>query len=159
MSDDRANTTVYLVSTGSYSDYTVHAIFSTRELAEAYCGAQPDRETDSMIEECVLDDAKGERFRERWRSVVDLDSGKMDRSGNSDWVLMKETDRGGCGVSLAYSPGKSGHSYGYSFVSQEHADKLAVEARQLWLRCGRPKNYGEAEAKLLMKELEKGESL
>lgn len=31
--------TVYAVESGDYSDYTVHALFETRELAEAYIAA------------------------------------------------------------------------------------------------------------------------
>lgn len=45
--------TLYAVSTGSGDEYSIHAIFSTRKLAETYAGKLTHREKD--IEEYELD--------------------------------------------------------------------------------------------------------
>lgn len=52
-------TTIYVVTSGAYSDYSIHAVFSTKELAEEYVafGTQHDQfsYTGADIEEWELD--------------------------------------------------------------------------------------------------------
>jgi hypothetical protein len=48
-------TTVYVVTRGSYSDYSIEAIYSTRALAEKHCALFPGYD-DSQIEEYPLNE-------------------------------------------------------------------------------------------------------
>ena len=47
--------TVYIVTSGCYSDYSIDAVFSTREAAEAYIGTKTNRD----IEEWQVDTEEG----------------------------------------------------------------------------------------------------
>lgn len=53
---------IYAISSGSYSDYSVDAVFSTREKAEAYMAAVHHDWND--VEEYELDPPEAEQLRE-----------------------------------------------------------------------------------------------
>ena len=63
----------YLVSSGSYSDYRVHAVYLDRELAEEAVTTMTAIEGSWMdygVEECPLGDAKPRLYREYVAAVV-----------------------------------------------------------------------------------------
>ena len=122
-------TTVYLLTTGDYSDYTVVGIFSEEKLA-LDAAARFDRDeadvkpfdldefdaSDRWLQyTCVLGpDGNPEWARENWRPPSYLRSARRRYSGH----------------------GFGGHEgfAGHSDVSHKDAYRLASEARQEWLR-------------------------
>ena len=64
---------VYVVTSGSYSDYSIECVFSTREKAEEYLQYHDD---EYRIEEFALDEefAKNES---RWEITIDLSSDEV----------------------------------------------------------------------------------
>ena len=66
---------VYLVTSGSYSDYGVRAVFSAKEKATAFIGLNVD---EYNIEEMVLDDY--EPTRRGLLGEIDLESGEVNLS-------------------------------------------------------------------------------
>jgi hypothetical protein len=149
---------VYLVTQGSYSDYHVIGVFSTREAAEA-CKAWEDHGNSydhAEIETFELDhfDTGGLVPGHVWRCTIELESGTITDEQDED-EHVKPGERSGTPwfenrrvrrqlpdhVQPVFEseprywvfdeiPQVTVHSY----VSAEHARKLAAEARQAWLR-------------------------
>ena len=121
--------TVYVVTSGSYSDYGIETVFSTREAAEAYI-AEGEKLTYSdynKIEEWPVDERAGFIMRPYWL-VWMMKDGSTENTRELE-ALAAPTARSG-------EVGEIGN-WGFqaeSFVSAEHALKLAAEARQEWLR-------------------------
>ena len=138
----------YLVTSGSYSDYSVNAVFLTREEAEAYrleCIEACRRVGEvgevrwhewNDVAEMPLGRPSGERLRDQWHARIDLVSGRM---------LPPRphlNPKGMAAPSLRSDPcpiRDRRHTHllevdRTSYVSQEHAEKLCVESRQEWLR-------------------------
>lgn len=129
--------TVYVVTSGSYSGYGIEAIYSTLERAEAHPHA--DCGDDLRIEEYVLDQFPdtGPSRRTWWSCRIDLETGEVTRelageypvatfharSGDTEWHSVYENARHRDVAATATS-----------YVSADHARKLAIEARQGWLR-------------------------
>jgi hypothetical protein len=86
--------TIYAVNRGSYSDYSVRALFSTKEKAEAYMEEFPDGEYNAL-EEYTLDPdsvslkAKGYQL---WH-VLMLRDGSVERVNAQDWYFVHEAPR------------------------------------------------------------------
>lgn len=114
---------VYLVTDGDYSDYHIKAIFSTRELAEAY---KAKRAPDGYIEEYELDTASSEVLRTCYACHIWIEDGSIREWSFQEWALPTTRARN---VAIG-SVGASA----YSYVSPKHARKLAIEARQAYLR-------------------------
>jgi hypothetical protein len=133
-------TKVYIVTDGEYSDYHIVGVFSTREIAESvlracYADGVEEHEVDSKI---VLD----AEFGPIYTVEILLEEGKINkhftctgtRSRTSAEIfhvpyasfinclgcLIEESER-----LIVRSP-----------FSSEHAEKIAVESRQKWLRNG-----------------------
>jgi hypothetical protein len=70
--------TIYIVTSGEYSDYGIDAVFSTRELAEAYIKQFQDKWQTMGVEEWTLDPWKKEL-----RKGYKLYSLHMDKAGNT----------------------------------------------------------------------------
>lgn len=115
-------TAIYLVTDGEYSDYRVMGAFSTPEKAQAYVDANGGE-----FEAMVLDEQEGAAPRPWFRSSIDLKTGEITHRW-VDTATKKPQDSESC----IY--GTSGRAGGHSAISQDHADKLAVEVRQAWLR-------------------------
>lgn len=113
---------VYVVTSGEYSDYQIEAIFSTKALADAHiqkikCG---------QVAEWVVDVLVGAEMREWWLAEITKSTGKvksrtlgmyLEKPKHPDWL--DQIARVSC-------------------KSRMHAEKLAVEARQAWLRKNGP---------------------
>ena len=65
---------VYVVTSGSYSDYSIECVFSTREKAEEYLQYHDD---EYRIEEYALDE-KFEKKGSIWKVTIDLSSDEVD---------------------------------------------------------------------------------
>lgn len=121
--------TLYVVTSGEYSDYGIEAIFSTRELAQSYIDATTsgDRWSQPGIEEWELDPGADDLRAGRKLWFV-----RMDRDGNVPEV---RPDRGG-----------SSDSHGFDAIGnmictvwaadQEHAVKIVGERRARFLAEG-----------------------
>jgi hypothetical protein len=127
---------VYVVTEGSYSDFHVSAIFSSREKAVEYMGGFPDQF--NGIEEYELD-AEPPRVMSRcWHAHLRLDGSLyMPQSDGVEDVEeeCRHGERGrGWTTVQNYYPKTLNWFNGKSYVSAEHAMKLAVEQRQKALR-------------------------
>lgn len=156
---------VYLVSSGEYSDYGIDAIFSTRELAERYLAGNEkyDKYDLYVIEEWELDEHQHEALRPIWIVWIGLskDSGKITSESRDVEVaplnahVPPEQDVSNASEKIEHvAYGLTRDLYGNyrrstpittlewrenysvrSYVSAEHARKLAVEAYQAYLRA------------------------
>lgn len=127
---------VWYVTTGCYSGYSVVAHFSTEESADKYCGTLTD--DNAEVHEAILDEQDLTGYVRVYSSQIELRTGELvtkfsDRRRMRSWVLASEAPkgRGHCVLESERSPR---YAFSTSVVSQEHADKLAVEGRQAWLR-------------------------
>lgn len=82
--------TIYAVTSGSYSDYRVAALFSTRERAQDYKDTVLKDEYDSGIEEYLLDPDTTDLLRRGyavWRVTMlrDGSTERVDRTDNSHY--------------------------------------------------------------------------
>lgn len=139
---------VYVVERGCYSDRYVSGVFSSLEMAEADIalrteGKRSTWNSEGDVTEYEMDEEVGDVKRPLWRAYIDLDTGEIKLMG-SHMHYGKPSERSqapkenDCRASTQMSPWgwHFGRLYGeaYSFVSQEHAVKLAVEFRQLRMR-------------------------
>jgi hypothetical protein len=127
---------IYVVTRGEYSDYRIEGIFSTAEKAE--------RRRRVVASTYAVDHVRVEQHeldipptrlpsKTVYRSTIDLDTGRMNEG--YPW-----TPTGGYTGMVERSSEAWAESKGIGAVccestrSQAHANKLAVEARQKWLR-------------------------
>lgn len=127
--------TIYVVTEGEYSDYRIVAVFASLEEATAFC---PDEALKDIlqcykIEPFVLGETKGKAVRKRWTIAISLKTGEIiqSRCGSQ----FDEVELGWRGKSWLVDYHRTAEAC--SHVSAEHAMKLAVEARQKWLRESR----------------------
>jgi hypothetical protein len=120
---------VYVVTAGCYSDYRIEGIFSTSEKAERF-KAELDNDAND-VEEWELDELQEHAQRTVW--TVDLDS-----DGNVVGEITNRKSLVAPRFSESYSRAVAawnGVRYsGCSAVSEDHALKVAAEARQAHLR-------------------------
>lgn len=135
---------VYLVSRGEYSGWELVAIFSSYKRAISYMGGAENcsesvdyGERWNDIEEFEVDSPKhsGKTHVRQWERAIFLDDGSSDTC--FDGCELVEIDDSG---NYETPPPEVFEYQGrkmvkaYSSICQEHADKLAAEARQAWLR-------------------------
>lgn len=137
----------YLVSSGSYSDYGINAVFLTRDEAEVYrlelieSNRRPDevgtpRHEVNDVEEMPLGRPDGKRLTASYHARINLLTGECEPLSNdaySPFVMVP------AGMIRSEQQSKflradDVATIRTSFVSQEHAEKLCIEARQEWLR-------------------------
>lgn len=127
--------TVYTVWSGSYSDRGMHAVFSTEEAANSYVyeynQTESARYEPASVEPYEVDADQGKICRQYWVCCIDKDGNDL-----PEWKARgKELGPPHIpGRAARYANGFSNKFQGCSYDSEEHAHKLAVEARQEWLR-------------------------
>ncbi len=126
---------IYVVTGGSYSDYHIEAVFTTKELAEAFVNGH-DKEknaygndSDIEIEEWDADVSPKGFFQKVWQVWLDIKTGNMSNVPTFEFEV-KPRD-----YSDAHLNGADG-IYAESVVSADHAIKIAAEERQRLLREG-----------------------
>jgi len=122
--------TIYIVTEGEYSDYHIEGTFSTEALAEGYIAAKGEkagRSWDPGIEEWILDEDAGAEWRTQYRCALCPSDGGLLWEDEND-ALARPGKRSEDGWANEHA------IVGTSYVSAEHAQKLAIEARQKWLR-------------------------
>lgn len=124
----RAGGKVWLLTNGTYSDYTVECVFTSREKAEAFLREAAGEVKYNDLEEFELDALAGQVLRQEWRTLLDCRTGAVEMQ----WVTAEMAPPGARGAGRSWADHL--HALGASYVSQGHADKLAAEARQQWLR-------------------------
>lgn len=127
---------VYITTAGEYSDYRIDRVFSTREKAQAWIdkftphlAAKYQQDHPDSIEEFEIDEAAELWPREAWSAKIILSTGEINAGNSQITIIAGLHDRG---VSRVWPSANYAHAY--SFESAEHAEKLAVETRQKWLR-------------------------
>lgn len=129
---------IFIVTSGEYSDYGINAVFSSKEKAEAYFMGLPESSRGYSVEEWDVDTESPLISGTRW--IVELRIDGSIAKELSYEVTHSGQDRGDGYTFAAYLnpqfPAKHtvGWFAGRSYVSHEHALKLAVEQRQLALR-------------------------
>jgi hypothetical protein len=140
--------TVYVVTAGSYSDYHIEAVFSSEEKAQAYIGNAPDS-TDYAVNEYKVDVESPLVWSQCWQAHLRADGGDAYpqewAKKPQDLIVRDEEHVKGERGSGSYDEWSLSSGYwrkapntavfhGKSYVSLEHAHKLAVEQRQKVLR-------------------------
>lgn len=141
-------TKVYVVTTGSYSDYGINGIFSTEELAQKWIDANMNssdgwhRDFNPIIEYTVDNPSQIDPVEKTQYSVaIDANTGDVvpGRTWENKEVIGSSIRSGTVKV---YTISKNSHSYpnathivAESYESMEHAIKLAAEKRQELLRA------------------------
>lgn len=122
--------TAYILTDGSYSEYHIVKVFSSKEKAERYIEQYKLVNDDCpRIEDYEVDESDDEFFaRQSWQSFIFYPTGELHEYGGRI-NLGKETDK----FIYYHSPNNKGVTV-LSFISQEHATKLATEKRQEYLR-------------------------
>lgn len=131
---------VYLVTSGEYSDYSINGIFSTRTLAHAFIEEMNKEEIrvltdDENIEEWEVDAQVSARTMTAWQCGIMLDTGEI-IEGPYKYDSLCRPFRGEVLQEEVAVPmyGMRKITRVCSGISADHARKLAVEARQAWLR-------------------------
>jgi len=167
------NKQVFIVTTGHYSDYSIRRCFSTQELANEYVEmCEQDRGIGDRVrvEVFTLDGGTTEALFEEWSCWIDYNTGEIEHTDHRKFIANKAeqeqegrgkwwdlTKRTRSGKKINEYPGAQADSY----VSKDHATKLAIEARQAWLRDNTPKEqqmlrmkfYNDKDELLFEKEL------
>jgi hypothetical protein len=131
----------YLVTKGSYSGYSVVAVFLNKSEAEEY--HQLMKKTDSEtndIEVYPIGAPTGQVLKQYWLACIRLADGALidtytNGEGHWEWVAEGQEEHDIYGSDYPLTNGfYPDDMYITSYKSQDHANKLAVEARQGVLR-------------------------
>lgn len=143
------NNIIYVVTSGCYSDYSIRAIFSTKEKAEKYIAegikaeefSNPAEDTYNAanIEEYTLDLNENYIAQKVWQCGILINSGEIYNYGNipdpvSEGFVLALPFRGRSRNSTSTNYGKDFIHWVESTVSREHCLKVAAEERQRVLR-------------------------
>ena len=119
---------VFVVTSGIYSDYSINAIFSTKELAEENCN-KFNNDTNSYehrsVEEWDVDFEKDFDWNFQYQCMINVKTG--------DFFNEYESRKYDSWTDKPFSVCNSGLRV-FSHKNAEHARKLAMEARQAYLR-------------------------
>lgn len=130
---------VYVATQGSYSDYHVLGIFSTREKANEYAAAFEGVPGDKIeIETFDLDVLPLPVTHDAWSCHIKLNDGAISQE-RSYKSLHLPGERGSVYKCHTREPA----AQATSFVSAEHCHKIAAEYRQRWLREESLGQWGE----------------
>ena len=88
--------TVYVVTSGEYSDYGISAVFTDKEKAEIYCAAHSDKYDENYyIEEYDTEEVEIESSKPpkcKWRMVFDK-YGVLSQFGTSSTLTFRELNQ------------------------------------------------------------------
>lgn len=117
---------VFIVTSGRYSDYQIEAVFSTREMAEAYINAK-GTDYDWMVNECDVDAESTECHEAIYDVSVDITKGDISVNGRSEqghgWDYSYYSERRDC---ILYD-GYKGVRMWIESDSMERVKKVASE--------------------------------
>lgn len=131
-------TKVYLVSKGKYSSYTIKGVFSAAEKAEAAMRLRPDEDFNDIEEfdlDCTAQIFEPEHvIKQMYYAEIRLSDGETLIAYELPQYQHVDDDETCCSVKRSLYEEKPDYVLASSYQSTEHAIKLAVEARQKWLR-------------------------
>ena len=113
---------VYIVTEGEYSSYGIYGVFSTQEKADQYIASCM---SGAAVEIWELDEKAGFVLRTVYHFLV---------PEGRTWETREAADPKRRVPEIEQVDAGGGRFHGVSFVSAAHAQKIAVEARQAWLR-------------------------
>jgi len=113
---------VYLVTSGSFEEYSIDAVFSDRAKADAYVNGSPN----FNIEEWELDEKCGRFMRKGYCCSIDFDGGELTEYEVEKESAAIEKTSDGYSAEVFYSV--------VSFVSASHARSICVAKRRAWMR-------------------------
>lgn len=140
-------TTIYVVTSGEYSEYGIRGLFSDRGAAQGFidlvCSEYPDEyHTDGLrIEDWQLDWLSGTRKGQAFAAEIRLCDGEVSDRPATDVLITPHGEI--CeevpGIGPEDREARDGgviasHYITYSLISQEHARRLAAEKRQEEIR-------------------------
>lgn len=127
---------IYIVTSGEYSDYSIDAVFSTKEKAEEYI---QQHGTDYAIEEYDLDE-EVEKKTKLWK--ITFDKNGVAKAYTQDYLINETVDT--CYVCVLWY----GERYIHFYVDADSMDRAIKIAREryaairansyIWLRLTRP---------------------
>ncbi len=122
--------TVFVVTSGEYSDFHVDAIFSTQAQAEAFI----NKAEDFNIEPWALDEMANVLAQQTYQTAINCKTGDVLQDYTSAIIEIHPPRwaEGRIGVDWR---SKAEMAVGRSTVSQKHALKIAFETRQKSLRA------------------------
>jgi hypothetical protein len=116
---------VIVLTSGEYSAYSISGVFSSLEKAREYANRRNPKELSWNFEEYEIDAGEKELMYTFYRAVINIEDGSIWEHGKIErWGIPSNVirDEGTKIIEVESS------------ISQEHANKLAVEARQAYLR-------------------------
>lgn len=117
---------IYVVTSGSYSDYSIRGVFSSREKAWRYIENTREHCSDyNYIEVWAVDKEENKVVRRVYRTIM-----PQGDSWSSTEISEPSARTPDSYITEAYN----GNFVAYSYVSEEHSKKLAVEEYQRRLR-------------------------
>lgn len=134
---------VYLVTSGEYSDYGVHAVFSTKEKAEAFVDAIDWGMCSLSNYKPHINEYPLDCMDERFQDELKFFKVWMDRDGNTRKIEQPKPSTDDIAL-LPYREWSADSDTGNSFSSmwakdESHAVKIANERRTRWIAEGMPK--------------------
>lgn len=125
--------TIFVVTDGCYSDIHIVGLFSDRHKAEEIAVGLRDGEVSEWILDALVEH---EVKTNVWEGMINFLYGDFISLGEDDRVVRPKGARGLTEVRYRYPKPGEKEPYGYveSYVSEEHARKMAAELRQAWLR-------------------------
>lgn len=132
----------YIVTSGCYSDYSIHGVFSSQKLAQEYIDKAnaarsedcwPSCSSDANIEEWAVDEeCEAKAYAEHSVGLL-VGSGEVIEGPHVASKFGIPSSRSYVSENVPYVNGKD-IARAESCKSAKHAMKLAVEARQAYLR-------------------------
>lgn len=131
---------IYIVTSGSYSDYSINAVFLDKEQADKYCDHANlinDSASVEVFDEGWPGEAAGMVAKRYYRAVVTVLTGELHSYSHEFYTWARPEDKSWC-MEFDCSADKIPYNIEVlSYVSEEHAKKVAVEKRQEIIRnCG-----------------------
>ena len=125
----------FVVTEGVYSDYHICAMFDDEELAKKYCEVHKAKWSDYEYEEWPINDWDVEEIaKTHYQCWMYLDNGEIKTENNTVRVVSPKlrTDK----YDVEEKPmswNTRFYTYGNSYVSKEHARKIASDRRTILL--------------------------
>lgn len=140
---------IYIVTSGTYSYYGINAVFSSTEKAEEYLAQMPAKEREEgyyKIEEWGVDELPPLVYGPEWAIRLRLDGSIAEDKYYPEHDKTEDHYKGERGRvfrhpafdrpndDMAKIDSMDGLFWGYSYISRDHAMKLAIEERQQAIR-------------------------
>lgn len=138
--DKIAEGKVYVVTSGEYSDYRIVGIYSTEDKAQRVMDADRgdiDLYDEYRIEEWDIDEIDHSEYvlKTGYYARIKTENGDIYDSGQFERYVKPNARIGSSWDDIPDWSYKYNHTQtAVSYISSEHAVKLAVEYRQTWLR-------------------------